>query len=546
VLALWLALSRQARALFLAGVADWGRILAGAGDRRRRRRIGDLLVPLGITILFWLLRSRYSFLGDNWLRLEQAIRGQSLPYEWGTMLLAHRAIELGRAWLQWDPRTSLAAFNTLAGLPFAIAAVSIARSLGRTAFHRGAVHLGLLSLGAVQLFCGYVEAYSWAMALLAVYVACLLHALRGGSWVRPALVWTLAVVMHAVSVLFALPLLLRLRRGRRDAPGGAPAEMKAAPVRVLAALVIVAAAVAPLIIPRLFHSYGSPRAGDLTLLSPALWWERVNGLLLASVAGTAIGLPLVATLFTIPERLGTRRLYLAAIALPVLVALLPMKMVLGAGDWDIIAFAGLPLLLWAASWLEAEPETGVQDLAALARSRRWTMVSLLLFMSLSNTWGFVITNHGEASVRRIREIVAGDPAPYYRDHPPPVHLSMLLGGNGLMEPCREVLLKGMETYPDDPRLPHNLASVYFKEGDWEPAKRWAIRALDLHPGYVPSMRLLYLIAIKQGDREAQRSYGAEILSVYATDPAAIERYFSAAELKGVREAVAASPGPRRP
>jgi hypothetical protein len=534
-----LAFSSHARALILAAVAAWGRILAGTADPRARRRIGDLLVPVGITILFWLLRSRYVFLGDNGLRLEQATQGRVLPFEWGTMFLAHRAVVLGRDWFQWEPRLSLAVFDTLAGLPFAIAAVSIARSMGRTALQRGAIHLGFLSLGAVQLFCGYVEAYSWAMALVTAYLAGLLRALRGGSWARPALLLALAVAMHAVSVLFALPLLLSLRRGRAGSPGWVLADVSATAVRGIAALLIAVAAAAPLVLPRLFHGYGSSRAGDLTLLSPVLWWERVNGMLLAGVAGTLIGLPLLATIFTTPRALGAQKLHLGAVALPALAALLPMKMVLGAADWDIIAFAGLPLLVWTASWIVSERDPAAEDLAGLARSGRWAFVPLLLFMSLANTGGFIAVNHGETSVRRIREIVSDDPAPYYRDHPPPVHLSMLFGMNGLMEPCRGVLLEGMKTYPNDPRLPHNLASVYFQEERWEEAKQWARRTLDLCPGYVPSLRLLYSVTLRQGDRGAQIARGGEILEAHARDPVAIERYFSAAELQAMREAVAA-------
>jgi hypothetical protein len=545
-LALLLALAPRARELLLAGVAAGGRALGGAGDGRLRRRTSALLVAIGFVLLCWLLRSRYAFLGDNQLRLEQVTQGRILPYEWGTMLLAHRAVELGRAAFQWEPRLSLALFNTLAGFPFAFAAIGIARTLGRTARARGTILLGLFSLGAVELFCGYVETYAWAMALLVAYVAALLRALRGGSWARPALLLLLAVAMHAIALLFALPLLLRLRRGRDGAPGWALVDVGPTAVRAAAALLILAAAAAPWVAPRLFHAYASSRAGDLTLLSPALGWERLNGLLLASVAGTLIGIPLLAIVFAKPRSLGTQQLQLATLTLPVLVALVPMKLVLGAADWDILAFAGLPLLVGAAAALAADlrGERGPAR-PAPTRSDRWAFVPLLLCLSLANTWGFVAVQHGEASVRRIRDIVTDDPAPYFRSHPPPVHLSMLYGQNGLMEHSRDVLLQGMEAYPDDPRLPHNLAAVCFSEQRWVEAKHWALRALERHPGYVPSMWLLYLIAQRQGDRAAQLQRGGAILELCARDAAAIERYVTPDELEALRENVA-GPGTGHP
>ena len=96
-----------------------------------------------------------------------------------------------------------------------------------------------------------------------------------------------------------------------------------------------------------------------------------------------------------------------------------MKMVLGAADWDIIAFVGLPLLLWTTAHAGRSSRLGREPMA------------FLVLLSLGNTWGFVLVNNGEASLTRIRDIVSTDPAPYYSSHPAGLHLASLFGANGL-------------------------------------------------------------------------------------------------------------------
>jgi hypothetical protein len=156
-------------------------------------------------------------------------------------------------------------------------------------------------------------------------------------------------------------------------------------------------------------------AGPQLLLKLA----RGNGLLLASPAGFLAGIVLLVQGFGSGRIIGGQRLLLAAAVLPALLGLVIMKMVLGAADWDIIAFVGLPLLLWTTAHAGRSGRLGRETMA------------FLVLLSLGNTWGFVLVNNGEASLTRIRDIVSTDPAPYYSSHPAGLHLASLFGANGL-------------------------------------------------------------------------------------------------------------------
>ena len=473
---------------------------------------------MALTLLFWAARSEYAFLGDNWLRLEQAVRGERLPYEWGSMVLAHRALLLGERFGGLEPRSALALLNTAAGFVFCAAAAVLARRLGPNDLHRGLVHLALLGMGGVQLFCGYVEVYSWAFAAVTGAVAATLAVPRGASAAPALLLFVLAGALHVIALLFALPLLLLLVSGRSGRIRVSPRA-----VAVGGLLLAAGAAAAPLVLPKLLHGY-TAATGALTLLHPALWWERLNGLALASPLGLLTGIPLLLATGAAAREGATDHLILAAAAWPALLGLLPMKMVLGAADWDIIAFCAFPLVLLAS--------------AQIGKRISADSFAFLVFLSLCNAWGFVAVNAGEASVARIRDIVTGDPAPYYRSHPAPMHLAFLYASNGLPEERLRALKEGADLYPDDERMPYNLAVGYFERGELEEAERWAEKARATRRGYFPPIYLLYAIAERTGNADRQRILGRSILQAHGTDPATVQRFLPPERIEAVRRAVA--------
>ncbi len=543
----------RGRALLDRGAGAWGRAIGSAVDSGWRRRVGDLLVPLLLLALCWALRARYALLGDNWLRLEQAMRGQMLPYEWGTMALAHAAMRLGASAGGLAPRASLAALNTLAAIPFGLAAARLARVLGRDARERGLVHLGLLGLGGVQLFCGYIEVYSWAFAVLALYLASAHRALEGGSLLVTAALFAVAVALHAIALPFALPLLVLVawRRGLRLEPGDRPRlDSPSGRAMALGMVAVLAGALAlPLLVPALFYPY-TASAGRLSLLAPALWWERVNAFVLASPAGALLGLPLLAgvviAVVSGRARLERHAWLVLSAALPVTLSLWEVKAILGAADWDILAFAGLPLLLWAA--VAARPRVTEEAWP----TKRWSLVlsplfSALIVLSLLNTWGFVMVNAGDASIRRVQDLIGDDPAPYYVDHPPPLHLAFLFESNDLHREMYAALEDGVRLYPDDPRMAHNLASACFRDGELEQAKWWAREAVVKRPGYLPPIHLLFLIAERERNTQEIVAVGEILLQILAVEPELAARYLRPEELAHVREVVARlGPGARAP
>ncbi|MBD3336231.1 MAG: hypothetical protein GF355_12010 [Candidatus Eisenbacteria bacterium] len=67
IVLLAVAILPPARRLVLGAAAGIGRLIGLENDLLRRA--GSFGLALACTALFWLLRSRFAFLGDNWLRL---------------------------------------------------------------------------------------------------------------------------------------------------------------------------------------------------------------------------------------------------------------------------------------------------------------------------------------------------------------------------------------------------------------------------------------------------------------------------------------------
>ncbi|MBD3336230.1 MAG: hypothetical protein GF355_12005 [Candidatus Eisenbacteria bacterium] len=450
------------------------------------------------------------------------------------MLVAHYALEAGRAAWSAPADEVLSILNTLAGVPFVLAKIGAARLLASSHRRRGLILLAWLGLGAVELFCGYVEVYSWALAVVCLYLVAVLRSSRGASPWPAVVLFCLAAVLHAVSILFIAPLLLVLLARAMPAVARSLEDPPQTAVRGAAAALLLGAACAPYLAAGLVHAYSSPRPADLTLLDPRFWWERLNGFLLASPVGVLAGLPLLAAAAMNGRLRRPEQTVMAAAALPAVLALALMKTVLGAADWDILAFTGPPLVLWAAAWA---PELHLDTPAAGARRPLAAALCVALALSLANTWSFVIVQHGTVSIERTRDIVLDDPAPYYRTHPPLLHLAFLFHSNGLPEERLEALQQAVTAHPRDPRMPYNLAAVHFERDNLEEAEDWSRRALELRPRYPAPLYLLFLIAERRGDARLMVEAGGALLAAHAEDPRMVERYIPPHRMARLRSAV---------
>jgi hypothetical protein len=221
----------------------------------------------------------------------------------------------------------------------AIVVVGLLATVGRSGWSRGtrfAVLALALFSGAVELFFGYVEHYTAALALGAMYLMTGVRALSGaGRPLAPGLALAAAVLFHVQGVLLAPSyawLLYWIVVCKRNPARGAVAAV------VVGALTIVAA-IATGLTPALSRFFLPPlgSGGNYGVFSGAHLLDALNGILLLVPAWSMLALLAIRRIRT---RHGAYAPFGWCLAVPAVLFLLLFKPELGmARDWDVYCFA---------------------------------------------------------------------------------------------------------------------------------------------------------------------------------------------------------------
>ena len=190
------------------------------------RRAGTLTLAGVAGVLFWVGRLRHLRWGDAYIFVQAIAHPEyRLTYNWQAPLdvFVHaKAWALAHRLFGWDVQTVYAVLSCLAGVVYVILALSLARSLAQHPAGRFWAAGLLLTLGSVQLFCGYVESYTIIPVGIMCFLLVGLRRLHGtGSLWAPslALAITIAFSPSALPVGAGLAYLtlrrcLRLRNAR--------------------------------------------------------------------------------------------------------------------------------------------------------------------------------------------------------------------------------------------------------------------------------------------------------------------------------------------
>ena len=172
-------------------------------------RVSFVLIAAGLTIVFafcfYLFRAKTHFLGDGYLLLSQ-LESQSKiirPWNRGVYLILNSVYSFLGANGRGDSLLSLQLISWMSGLCFLGTALITSVRLFETISHRLIFTLGLMTAGYALLFFGYVENYP--LLVLAVGTFCLLGLLSSQSQCSPA--WLLIPLLagmwfHPYAVAF--------------------------------------------------------------------------------------------------------------------------------------------------------------------------------------------------------------------------------------------------------------------------------------------------------------------------------------------------------
>jgi len=125
------------------------------------------IVPLVSMIPFWFLRVKVYFLGDGYLRLRELESGIIYriqePLETYTHSLFYNFLN---RYFNVNVELSWILLSVLCGGLFVFIAMLIAEQMGKTNLQKVFILSGLLTMGTIQLFFGYIETYSMTAVLI--------------------------------------------------------------------------------------------------------------------------------------------------------------------------------------------------------------------------------------------------------------------------------------------------------------------------------------------------------------------------------------------
>ena len=196
------------------------------GKKHRLRWYG--LLSLGCLLPFWLLRIRHLRWGDaEFIVKALAYTGPDRPiwtiYNWQSPLTIFTHAKL---WLLLNPSTGVgvdtlyALTSVLAGACFVFVCLLLADLLGRSVAEKAVISGLLLTVGAIQLFFGYVENYTIMSAglMLTLYLA-LRHLRNGASLVWPSLSLAVTNAFHPSTIVLWPALIYLAAAPLPDRPG---------------------------------------------------------------------------------------------------------------------------------------------------------------------------------------------------------------------------------------------------------------------------------------------------------------------------------------
>ena len=448
------------------------------------RKIGKYykyaLIGLASFIPFWIFKIKTYLLGDGNLRVVEILDGWKFsPTEPLDFYLHAQLSPL----LKLNPFTTYAILSCLAGAVFIVLILLLSDLIGKEKGKKLLIFSVLATMGANQLFFGYVESYTLMYAAFGGFILFSLYYLKGKcGFLWPGLIFILSVSLHFSAILL-LPSLLYLSVVKRArAPDTGNRSFAWANVIRMALIVLIVGG--GLLVLR---NYSPQKPGLGSFLLPPLGingdsYSLFSASHLADVLNhqflvSPLGIPiwLVLALFfwrkiTFKERETVFLLILVVCATVFSLAVDPK---LGyPRDWDLFASTGLGYTILGIYLLlnvlkESEP-----------RRLRYVTLALVSTALVSTIpWIYVNANE-EKAVERVSHILDLDGKRSVLGHEA---LAYHYRSRGQKDKEIEEWKKAIAAV-EKPRYLKNLAVTYIEVGEFQEAARQLERILAKDPG----------------------------------------------------------------
>jgi tetratricopeptide (TPR) repeat protein len=445
---------------------------------RANRYLKYSLFSLAGGIFFWIFKVRTFLLGDSFLRAREINLGGRNSYftEPVDYLLHVKVSKL----LGWDAFQSYAVLSVICGVVFLFLCLLLCDLFSKEQKERGLVLSVLVTLGANQMFFGYVESYTLVYVSIVLYIIVSLRYLKNRTKILlPILAFFLASALHLLALTLLPSLLYLVYMGsshKMDAAGNSKKT-----IRVLSMIAVVLMVGVGIF---LLQHYNPERKGwgyyliyplgndqsYYSIFSFSHLLDLINHQLLVAPVGILILLISVLGLRNKLEFKDRTIQYLLILSGSMLAYAFFMDPKLGySRDWDLFAFTGLGYtVLGIQLFLKGSREIKLKDL-------RYVTLGLLA-ASLISTFPWIYVNASEKkSVERIGYLLDLDKkrSPSGRENLAIYYDQKKEWQKEIQQWEKAIAITGSARYID------NLATVYFNNQQFDLALRELKRSLAI-------------------------------------------------------------------
>jgi tetratricopeptide (TPR) repeat protein len=494
---------------------------------RRFRYQLFLLCSLAAFPLFWILQCKYALLGDGYLRIAHAEAGVPKFIEYGVILFYHHLFNVFRSVWGIESAMTMKIVNMALGCVYVFFSLLSAQALGCDFREKAIYTLALNSSGILLIFCGYIETYAPTAALAMVFVYLSIRSIQGTIWfILPMLGLALALFMAAMSAIFlpAALVMVYISLGNRW-----PILLERK-FLLKGLLIACALCLASLTIPVLQKGFQFALQNQLRFLpdgdyqSHILSWWHINEIFQSQLIAFTTGVFLGVWLFWVGRRqvlsLPPMFWFLLFLTIAPLSNNLTFNAVLGSFDWDLRAFTALgfailiPYMLFHLQF----PKYIVRAIPSI--------LLLMLGFNYLSTGAWLLMNSRPESVNRTVELMYGEKADYYVNHPPPMVLEKILQSNGLSELADQQIELAFKMYPTNHRTNYNYARGLYLKGKKDEALKILYRVFEQMPEYPPMYQYLAEILSDRQDFITLELVLRSFFREYKNDPGRFQLYMA--------------------
>jgi hypothetical protein len=437
------------------------------------------LISLLSFLPFWIFKIKTYLLGDGNLRVVEILDGRKFSSTEPLDFYLHA--QLSR-FLKLDPFTTYAILSCLAGVVFVFLILLLSDLLGKEGQEKFLFFSVLATMGANQLFFGYVESYTLVYVAQAGFILFSLYYLKGRcGFFWPSLIFLLSLSLH-LSAIFLLPSVLYLciaRKSQEAEPGNKILSLGNITKMVWILLIVGVAFL-------ISRNY-SPQQSDFSsfLISPLgsnadhyslFYFSHLLDFLNHQLLVSPLGIPLWFVLISFfRKKIKFKKnevTFLFVISLCALIFALTVDPKLGyPRDWDLFAFTGLGYTILVVFLL-------VEFLKESKLKRLRYLTLALAATALVSTFPWIYVNSTEIKgVERLADLLdlGGQRsalgheqlAYYYRSH-------------GQKDKEIEEWKKAIALF-QKPRYIKNLAVAYVELGNYQEAASQLEKVLTISP-----------------------------------------------------------------